>query len=154
MKTNVNVAQKANGLWRVTYRGKTVSDNLRDEQTAQLNAHHFRHAPTTFKRLGFKGRGVAPTRSKTSFLARPFWGVKAEIAKAEKGWTATVIVDDRPAETKTCRTRELAAEWVRTFGNEKLTTRNMLNPEAGDIEISRSEKGGCTDPGTERYWSM
>ena len=33
-------------------------------------------------------------------------------------------------------------------------TRNLMNPSAGPIMIRASEKGGCTDPGTERYWAM
>ena len=33
-------------------------------------------------------------------------------------------------------------------------TKNILNPSAGPIMIRLSEKGGCTDPGTERYHSM
>lgn len=33
-------------------------------------------------------------------------------------------------------------------------TYNILNPGAGPIMIRKSQKGGCCDPGTERYHCM
>ena len=33
-------------------------------------------------------------------------------------------------------------------------TYNILNPKAGPIMIRKSQKGGCCDPGTERYHCM
>lgn len=148
MKTNVNVVAKANGLYRVEYRGKTISDNLRDKMTAELNAHHFRHAPSLVKTLGLKRRdGI--------LKGRPFWGAQVEIEKTESGnWELRAEVDGSDRGRELFKTRQAALEAVCRIGREKMTTRNMLNPEAGEIEISRSEKGGCCDPATETYWSM
>lgn len=36
----------------------------------------------------------------------------------------------------------------------EVETVNILNPKAGPIKIRRSQKGGCCDPGTERYHCM
>lgn len=36
----------------------------------------------------------------------------------------------------------------------EVETYNILNPKAGPIMIKRSQKGGCCDPGTERYHCM
>jgi hypothetical protein len=43
---------------------------------------------------------------------------------------------------------------VAEVGNMMVTTTNILNPEAGELEIRLAEKGGCTDPGTELYHCM
>jgi len=32
------------------------------------------------------------------------------------------------------------------------TTKNLMSGK--EVKIRMSDKGGCTDPGTERYWSM
>lgn len=62
--------------------------------------------------------------------------------------------------TKAINAGKLTADWqvisTEAFrANEPMVeTRNILNPEAGPIMIRISEKGGCTDPGTERYHTM
>ena len=43
---------------------------------------------------------------------------------------------------------------INAHGDDIKTTRNILNPDAGEIEISRRNWGGCTDPGTETYHCM
>lgn len=46
-------------------------------------------------------------------------------------------------------------DWVaNVWGNEPVPTENLLNPKAGRLMIARKDRGGCTDPGTETYWSM
>lgn len=48
-----------------------------------------------------------------------------------------------------------ALHWVdAVWGNEFVETVNLLNPGAGKVRIARRDRGGCTDPGTERYWAM
>jgi len=44
------------------------------------------------------------------------------------------------------------AEWQEA--DVMVETVNILNPAAGPIMIRKSEKGGCCDPGTERYHCM
>ncbi len=146
MKTNVNVIAKANGLFRIEYRGKTISDNIPSEQQAHLQAHHFTHAPSLAKRLNLK-------KVDGILKGRPFWGVEVAITKIENEWMVAAHIDGKP-EGRWFKTRQAALSWVASLGKEMLTTRNILNPEAGDIQIARSAKGGCTDPGTERYHSM
>jgi hypothetical protein len=43
---------------------------------------------------------------------------------------------------------------VAEVGNMMVKTTNILNPEAGELEIRLAEKGGRTDPGTELYHCM
>jgi len=44
------------------------------------------------------------------------------------------------------------AEWQEA--DVMVETVNILNPSAGPIMIPKSQKGGCCDPGTERYHCM
>lgn len=126
----------------------------RNSNDAQMFAHHYRHAPSLLSTLKLKKIKC----SHPAYAGRPFWGVQAGVSKGAGRWEAWARVEDqnddaedRHAEFKT---REEALRWIRAIGGEKVTTRNILNPEAGDIEISRGSKGGCCDPGTERYHSM
>lgn len=48
-----------------------------------------------------------------------------------------------------------ALRWVDgVWGNEQVETSNLLNPKGGVIMIARKHRGGCCDPGTERYHTM
>lgn len=38
--------------------------------------------------------------------------------------------------------------------NIMTTTYSMMDPERKPIAIRIADKGGCTDPATETYWSM
>lgn len=40
------------------------------------------------------------------------------------------------------------------YGDKKVLTTNILNPKAGSFPIKLRDKGGCCDPGTERYHCM
>ena len=53
------------------------------------------------------------------------------------------------------KTLDAAMGWVdNVWGNEQVETFNLLNQKAGPVMIARKNRGGCTDPGTETYWSM
>jgi hypothetical protein len=53
------------------------------------------------------------------------------------------------------KTLDAAMSWVaNVWGREEVETFNLLNPQAGKVMIARCQKGGCCDPGTERYWTM
>lgn len=62
-----------------------------------------------------------------------------------------VFVDAYPkAKAKTFNE---ATDWVvKVWGQEKVESRNLLTGEK--IMVARADKGGCCDPGTERYWAM
>lgn len=143
----------------VNHKGERVTPLKADESAAWLDGHHWSHAPTTFKRLGFK-----PAKTGSNIKAwecRPFWGCKAIIIKGPKDWAASVEVrtevgglETTETHADTFSTREAAADYVNAFGNDEIETRNILNPEAGPLMIARRNKGGCTDPGTETYHCM
>lgn len=135
----------------VNSKGETVTELTADRNRALLDGHHWSHAPTAFKKLGFK---KLVNTTPTTYRARPFWGVEARITKVGDSWFIRITVDGDEAATRSYPTRDAACKSVYPYGREMLETRNILNPEAGPIMIARSEKGGCTDPGTETYHCM
>lgn len=153
----INVEKTAAGYRTTNVHGKTIAtfetgNDERDHNDAQMNAHHARFSPTLQKRLGFKKKHGSVDGT---IWARPFWNVYAEIVKTSDGnWQTLCTVDGEDRYFAPQKTKTAALKALCPLGDEMLTTRNILNPEAGDIAISRSEKGGCTDPGTERYHSM
>jgi len=151
----INVEKTRTGYRTTNVHGKELArfetgNDERDHNDAQMNAHHARFSPTLAKRLGFKKRG-------DYFVARPFWGAEAHVAKHDDkrdGWYCFGKKDGEGFRETHFKTKNDALKYIAKMGNDVLTTRNILNPEAGDIEISRASKGGCCDPGTERYHSM
>jgi len=64
-------------------------------------------------------------------------------------------VDVNGNAVKCFKSLDAALNWVdNVWGNEPVETSNLLNPKAGKLQISRKNRGGCCDPGTETYWSM
>jgi hypothetical protein len=143
------VSQIHGGEWAAfDSRGNMISGPHPEEWMAQLYGTHAACAPSLVKRLNLrKVDGV--------LTGRPFGGVKVHsVHKQTSGeWRAVVTVDDRDV-TYVANTRTAVLKLIAAHGRDIKTTRNILNPNAGEIEISRSEWGGCTDPGTERYHSM
>lgn len=132
--------------------GESIGPLRADESGAALDGHHWAHRPTAFKRYGFKK--LADSGPVPVYRARPFWGVEARITRVGASWFISIKVDGEMVATRSYDTREAAAESVGPYGKMEVMTRNILNPEAGEFPIARSEKGGCTDPGTERYHCM
>ncbi len=85
---------------------------------------------------------------------RPFWGAIVEVAKVGKVWEVDCMVDDVLRSLPDFPTRKEALSAICAIGREEVMTCNILNPKAGEFPISRMDKGGCCDPGTERYHSM
>jgi len=153
MKKHVTVEKTSIG-WVVLDKGVQVGEPHEYEDRAQLHAHHYRFAPSLQSRLKIKRikneRGLA-------YIGRPFWCVNVRIQKSGSGecpWALQVWVDDVERSVVFYTSLNAALKAVAKIGREKTTTRNILNPGAGEIEIERSEKGGCCDPGTETYHSM
>lgn len=146
MKTRVSVQRVQNG-WAVIDHRTQVGDLHDSEASAQLHAHHYRHAPSLVKRLNLKKVDGVLT-------GRPFSGVKVSVYKQASGeWRANCIIDGESV-VYVANTRTAVLKLIAAHGRDVVKTKNILNPEAGEIEISRSAWGGCTDPGTERYHSM
>jgi hypothetical protein len=126
---------------------------FREEWQAGLALDRMRFAPSLQKQL--KIRRIKNERG-TAYIGRPFWSIEVRIQRVggECPWQLQVWDEHgaRPMVWYTSLTRALEA--VQKIGREKTTTRNILNPGAGEIEIERSAKGGCCDPGTETYHSM
>jgi len=146
MKTRVTVIRVQNG-WAVIDNNRQVGDLHNCEQSAHLHAHHYRYAPSLLKTLRLKKvDGV--------YTGRPFWGVQVAVYKETKNWVANITIDDKEHRHFEARTRDELLRIIAKIGSEKTTTHNILNPEFGEIEISRASKGSCTDPGTETYHCM
>lgn len=49
---------------------------------------------------------------------------------------------------------EFAAMTLEDFrmADTEITVKSLMNGK--EVKIRKSERGGCTDPSTERYWSM
>lgn len=96
---------------------------------------YYIYNPTTYKQYFPKHSAYGPGRYATE-----------QAAKAQR--------------TKAIRAGALTEEWqvipVQQYrDNEPMVeTRNILNPAGGPIMIRLSEKGTCTDPGTELYHTM
>jgi len=105
------------------------------------------------------------------YTARPYWGHKAVITKIGETWVCVISDHVAPehgtgihevdggytwvdVETRHCSTLTTAIEAINQYGYNEVETRNILNPDFGPIMISLHNKGGCCDPGTERYHSM
>jgi hypothetical protein len=149
MKTQVSVERQGSN-WAILDRGKVIStiDGSREKWVAELAAHHYRHAPSLLKTLRLK-------KCENGYHGRPYWGVDALVSKTDNGnWSLSLIVDDHDRGISLYPTRQAALEAIVKVGSETTKTVNILNPEAGEFDISRSEKGGCCDPSTETYHCM
>ena len=113
-----------------------------------------------FKRYGTKVSRSAMVRP--GLYRGALWQNEISIERLESGvWQLNITRNERERQAGF----EDVELWFRTlketeqylnqvYGKEQLKTRNMMNPEAGEVSIDRSDKGGCCDPGTETYWSM
>ncbi len=97
------------------------------------------------------------------YRGRPFWGTTAEIRKAKdvKCFTWYLVIEEKDNDGKVINVangvfRTIADALLRIdlYGQKKVKTRNILNPDGGEFDIPLSLKGGCCDPGTERYHCM
>lgn len=147
------VVLNARGKIVSTFTPSAILTAERAENDAQMAAHYYRMSTSAFSRLKF--RKIENT-GYSSYSGRVCYGVQGALEKTDGAypWAAMAIVDDGEPEYNTFKTREAAAKWLLAFGNLQVMTRNILNPDAGEFPISRSEKGGCCDPGTETYHSM
>ena len=137
------VEKRGNEFVAVDVRGKVISGPYSEEWMAHLYGTHAACAPSLQKRLKLrKVDGV--------YSGRPFSGVKVESCyKQPSGeWRAICTVDGERI-TYVANTLKAVLQFVAKHGADIKKTRNILNPDAGEIDIARSEWGGCTDPGTE-----
>lgn len=143
------VAQTSTGEWAAfDVRGKIISGPHPEQWMASLYGTHAACAPSQVKRLNLrKVDGV--------LQGRPFGGVhvKALYRQDSGEWRAMVAVDGKLV-TYIHNTRKGVLDLIEAHGRDIMKTRNILNPEAGEIDIERRDWGGCTDPGTERYHCM
>ena len=149
MKKNVWVNRVQDG-WAVIDGTTQVGELFTDETRAHLAAHHYSHAPSLQSQLKIK-------KCETGYHGRPFWSVDVLISKTGTGeckWELNAEVDGIDRSPVFYVTLNAALRAVQKIGGEKVTTRNILNPEAGEFEIDRASKGGCCDPGTETYHCM
>jgi hypothetical protein len=146
------IEKRAEGWVAVGVRGNIISGPHDEEWKASLYGTHAACAPSLQKRLSLK---KIPNSVDGTIGGRPFAGVYVEIVKVCNGtWQTLCEVDNETRELPNTKTKNEALEAINEIGNEIVKTHNLLNPEAGEIDIARRDWGGCTDPGTERYWSM
>ena len=130
-------------------RGNRVGNmEFSEEWKARLAATHWACAPSLSVRLNLKKvNGV--------LSGRPFGGVKVEsVYKQPSGeWRALVTVDGIRI-TYIHDTLKGVLTLINAHGDDVKKTRNILNPAAGEMDISRRNWGGCCDPGSETYHSM
>ena len=137
------------------WKGRQVTNERSEKWRAELDGHHWSHAPSLFKRLGFKS--VKTGNNYQAWKARPFWGIDALIAKhSQTDYYAQVIVsypermgrgNVRMADN--FPTRQKALEWVREFGNEYIT---LTDARFGhEFETIRNGAGTATCPSREAY---
>ena len=103
------------------------------------------------------------------YVGRPYWNTEVVIGRLgdkfdlriERKFESTFDHDTKTYTEHgpdvvggTFATLNAALQFVHQYGGIMVTTRNILNPEAGDLEIALRNKGGCTDPGTEKYHCM
>ena len=144
------VDQLPGGDWAsFDVRGKMTTGPHAEEWMARLYGTHAACAPSLVKQLNLrKINGV--------YTGRPFSGVRVDClynGGKYAGWRAECTIDGERV-TYVAHTRDAVLKLIAAHGRDIKLTRNILNPEAGDIEIDRASWGGCTDPGTERYHSM
>lgn len=143
------VAQTSTGEWAAfDVRGKIISGPHPEQWMASLYGTHAACAPSQVKRLNLRKRdGI--------LSGRPFGGVKVEslYKRASGEWFAIVTVDGRTLQY-IHDTRKGVLDMIEAHGRDVMKTRNILNPDAGEIDILRRDWGGCTDPGTETYHCM
>lgn len=157
MKTKVDVLQLPTGKWVITNKGEIVDRfhvGHAEKWQAELQAMHYRHSGSLASKLKLK-------KVDGILQGRPFWGVQVAVYKQPSGaWRGNVTIasQEDPIEyrhiTYVAHTREAVLKLIAKHGQDVLQTINILNPSAGRIDISRSEYGGCTDPGTETYHCM
>lgn len=143
------IAQTSTGEWAAfDVRGKIISGPHAEQWMASLYGTHAACAPSQVKRLNLrKVDGV--------LQGRPFGGVhvKALFKQHSGEWRSVVEVDGNLI-NYIHDTRKGVLDLIEAHGRDIMKTRNILNPEAGEIDIERRDWGGCTDPGTERYHCM
>lgn len=149
MARKFTVSQTTTGEWAAfNVRGELVAGPFAEEWRAHLNGAHWSRMPSLFKRLKLRTRDGITT-------GRPFAGVSVDsLYRQPSGeWRAVCTVDDRRV-VYVGNTRETVLKLIAAHGRDIKMTRNILNPDAGEIEIERAAWGGCCDPGTERYHCM
>lgn len=97
------------------------------------------------------------------YQGRPFYGVTATIRKLPDTtsgpykWVLTTLDQNGNDHREMYISKRTMAECLTTldsYGDVMVKTTNILNPDAGEFDIPLRDKGGCCDPGTERYHSM
>lgn len=142
------IEKRAEGWVAVGARGNVISGPHPEEWMASLYGTHAACAPSQVKRLSL-------TKNRAGVLVgTPFPGVAVSVYRQRSGeWRADTVVDGRCI-SYVHDTRKGVLDLVEAHGNDTMKTRNILNPDAGEIDIARRDWGGCTDPGTERYHCM
>lgn len=149
MARKFTVSQTTTGQWAAfNVRGELVAGPFDEQWQASLYGTHWATAPSLFKRLKLSTRDGITT-------GHPFAGVSVDsLYRQTSGeWRAVCTIDGERI-TYVGNTRETVLKLIAAHGRDIKKTRNILNPDAGEIEITRAEWGGCTDPGTERYHCM
>lgn len=150
MAKRFTVSQIPGGQWAAfDVRGSMVSGPHSEEWQAHLYGGHWSRSPSQVKQLRLKRNASG------ALVGRPFYGVSVTVYKTHTGeWRADAIVDGEARELYGHNTRRSVLSAVQAIGREQVETVNILNRDAGPIAITRADKGGCTDPGTERYHCM
>ena len=119
-----------------------------EEWEARLAGVHWACAPSLVKQLNLK-------KVDGILSGRPFGGVQVGgFCKQPTGRWAAIVTVDGDRRTYVGRTQKEVCLQIKAHGDDIMKTRNILNRDAGEIDIARSEWGGCTDPGTETYHCM
>ena len=82
-------------------------------------------------------------------------GAKAALTRARKSGSMRYMCSFGYGRMKADRIAKLDVCTLSEFVNEKdkmVTVKNLMS--GTEIQIRASERGGCCDPSTERYWSM
>ena len=153
-----SVTKQAEGWVALDCRGKIISGPHDEEWMAHLYGTHAANAPSLEKRLNLR-RIKADNAGgySTYFKGRPFAGVQVTVSRhddARDGWYAFGEKDGESFRLDGYATKAAILKEINAWGDDVMQTRNILNPDAGPIDIARRAWGGCTDPGTELYHSM
>lgn len=82
-------------------------------------------------------------------------GAKAALTRARKSGSMRYMCSFGYGRMKADRIAKLDVCTLSEFVNEKDKKVKVKNLMSGtEVEINASERGGCCDPSTERYWCM
>ena len=124
MAKKYTVSKLPNGKYAAfDVRGNMVTEPCDEECYAHLYGSHWAHAPSLEKTLNLK-------RVDGVLTGRPFYCTNVAVYKdIDKKWKAVVNLEDAGnVQTMRFRTKNEALSWVRSFGNTKVPTKNILNP--------------------------